>query len=58
MAENSMAPSILGFDYLHVFVTDRQSACQWYEQVMGFEVALDLEFWAADGGQQSPTAPH
>lgn len=45
-----MAPTLLGFDHIHVFVRDRKAAEAWYSRVMGFSRSPGLEFWAADGG--------
>ena len=45
-----MAPALLGFDHIHVFVQDRAAAEAWYERVMGLARTPELEFWAADGG--------
>ncbi len=45
-----MAPSLLGFDHVHVFVQDRSAAERWYEAVLGLSRTKELEFWAVDGG--------
>lgn len=45
-----MAPELLGFDHIHVFVQDRASAETWYAKVMGLARSPGLEFWAVDGG--------
>ncbi len=45
-----MAPPLLGFDHVHVFVQDRAAAERWYATVLGLTRARALEFWAADGG--------
>ncbi len=45
-----MAPALERVDHIHVFVTDRASAEQWYANVMGFHRVSGLEFWATDGG--------
>ena len=45
-----MPPELLGFDHIHVYVTDRAKAEQWYEDVLGLYRSKALEFWAADGG--------
>jgi len=45
-----MAPRLLGFDHIHVFVQDRAAAEAWYGQVMGLARTPELEFWATGGG--------
>ena len=45
-----MAPTLERVDHIHVFVSDRSAAEQWYARVMGFTRIDDLEFWAPDGG--------
>jgi catechol-2,3-dioxygenase len=45
-----MAPALLGFDHIHVFVQDRAAAQAWYAKVMGLAPTPGLEFWAEDGG--------
>ncbi len=45
-----MAPSLLGFDHIHVFVQDRAAAEKWYQSVLGLERTKELEFWSAGGG--------
>jgi len=45
-----MAPPLLGFDHIHVFVQDRTVAEAWYARVMGLTRTPGLEFWAEDGG--------
>ncbi|WP_280154131.1 VOC family protein [Piscinibacter sp. XHJ-5] len=45
-----MAPPLLGFDHIHVFVTDRAAAEAWYASVMGLARTPELEFWTEDGG--------
>lgn len=45
-----MAPTLERVDHIHVFVSDRAAAEQWYARVMGFTRIDDLEFWAPDGG--------
>ena len=48
--ESLMAPTLNRIDHIHVFVSDRANAEQWYANVMAFARVNDLEFWAADGG--------
>lgn len=45
-----MAPELIAFDHVHVFVADRARAEPWYERVMGLQRTQALAFWAADGG--------
>jgi catechol-2,3-dioxygenase len=45
-----MIPTIDRIDHIHVFVSDRVRAEEWYSRVLGFQRVPDLEFWAADGG--------
>ena len=45
-----MAPPLLGFDHIHVFVEDRAAAEAWYAKVMGLARIPELEFWTVDGG--------
>lgn len=45
-----LPPPLAGFDHVHVFVSDRASAEQWYARVLGFSRTPQLEFWATDGG--------
>jgi catechol-2,3-dioxygenase len=45
-----MAPRLLGFDHIHVFVQDRAAAEAWYAEVMGLARTPALEFWATGGG--------
>lgn len=45
-----MAPKLTGIDHIHVFVSDRLAAEDWYRRVLGLVRAPDLESWAAGGG--------
>lgn len=45
-----MAPALLGFDHIHVYVRDRAAAEQWYAAVLGLERTPALVFWSAGGG--------
>ena len=42
-----MPPSLLRVDHIHLFVTDRASAIQWYGEMLNFKPIAELEFWAA-----------
>ena len=45
-----MAPKLAGIDHIHVFVSDRLAAEDWYRRVLGLVRAPALESWAAGGG--------
>jgi catechol 2,3-dioxygenase-like lactoylglutathione lyase family enzyme len=45
-----MAPKLTGIDHIHVFVSDRLAAEDWYRRVLGLVRAPALESWAAGGG--------
>ena len=45
-----MTPSLDRVDHVHVFVTDRELAEQWYREVLGLSRMPALESWASDGG--------
>lgn len=45
-----MLPSLQAFDHVHVYVTDRARAEQWYNRVLGLFRSEEFAFWAADGG--------
>ena len=44
-----MIPVFDRIDHIHVYVTDRNKAEQWYADVMGFSRVPELESWAVDG---------
>ena len=35
-------------DHVHVYVTDRQAAAQWYQRVLGLEIVASTASWADD----------
>ena len=43
-------PAFNGIDHVHVYVTDRADAADWYGRVLGFTVVDSLAFWADDPG--------
>ncbi len=43
-----MAPKLEGIDHVHVYVSDRAKAAQWYSEVMGFSTNAKFEVWADD----------
>ncbi len=45
-----MAPRFNGIDHIHINVSDRALAENWYTTVLGFRRVPELEFWATDGG--------
>jgi catechol-2,3-dioxygenase len=45
-----MIPVLTGIDHVHVYVSDRVAAEEWYDRVLGLKRMQDLAFWAADGG--------
>ena len=44
-----MIPAFDRIDHIHLYATHRNSAEQWYADVMGFKRVPELESWA-DGG--------
>jgi len=61
LKENSLF-KVDGIDHIHVNVSDRSAAEEWYAKVFGFFRTRDLEFWAKDGGpltiQNEPGSVH
>jgi len=45
-----MAPPLDGIDHVHVYVTDREKAEQWYGEVLGLRRVEALIPWAVEGG--------
>ena len=45
-----MPRELHAFDHVHVFVTNRPAAVDWYRQVIGLLPSPDFAFWASDGG--------
>jgi catechol 2,3-dioxygenase-like lactoylglutathione lyase family enzyme len=45
-----MAPELQAFDHVHVYVTNRARAEEWYRVVLGLHRTPELEFWAEGGG--------
>lgn len=45
-----MAPKLNGIDHIHVFVSDRRAAEDWYRRVLGLVRETALESWATGGG--------
>lgn len=41
-----MYPKLTGIDHIHVYVSDREAAAQWYQRVLGFKVVAAFAFWA------------
>jgi len=44
-----MIPVFDRIDHIHVYVSNRNRAEQWYAEMMGFARIPELEFWAKDG---------
>ena len=45
-----MAPNLTGIDHVHVFVSDRVAAEDWYGRALGFKRVPHLASWAAGDG--------
>ena len=45
-----MAPNLTGIDHIHVFVSDRAAAEDWYGRVLGLVRVPAFESWAAGDG--------
>jgi catechol-2,3-dioxygenase len=45
-----MTPRLDRVDHIHVYVSDREVAEQWYAEVLGLSRLPALAQWAADGG--------
>jgi len=43
-----MPPKLNGLDHIHVYVSSREKAAEWYKKVLGFTVTKKLEVWAED----------
>lgn len=43
-------PALERIDHIHVFVSDRPAAVDWYARVLGFRPVPEMKFWARDGG--------
>jgi len=48
-----VTPSLDRIDHIHVYVTDREVAEQWYGEVLGLSRMAEFEGWATDGGPLS-----
>ena len=35
-------------DHVHVYVTNREAAAEWYKRILGLEIVAALAFWAND----------
>ncbi|MES2676122.1 MAG: VOC family protein [Pseudomonadota bacterium] len=49
MPEN-IVPKLNAIDHIHIHVSRRELAEQWYKQVLGLRREKSLEFWANNGG--------
>lgn len=45
-----MTPEFNGIDHVHLNVSRRDQAADWYQQVLGFRVVAKLLFWATPAG--------
>lgn len=43
-------PQLNRIDHVHVYVSDRIAAVEWYETVLGLRIQKEFEFWAKDRG--------
>ena len=41
-----MLPRLNGIDHIHLDVTNREAAADWYQRVLGFKIVESLTFWA------------
>ena len=41
---------IEGIDHIEIFVKDRTKAAKWYEEIFGFKIIKELEFWSKNNG--------
>ncbi|NKF49921.1 VOC family protein [Shewanella sp. WXL01] len=42
--------SLQRIDHIHIYVSNREQAVDWYQQVLDFHVIEALRFWSKDGG--------
>ncbi|MGB5542432.1 MAG: VOC family protein [Gammaproteobacteria bacterium] len=45
-----MIPTLRGIDHVHVYVTDRDAAAEWYQSVLGFKPVEKFLIWATKEG--------
>lgn len=43
-----MPPALLCVDHIHVYVSNRRAALEWYAKVLNFTPIKELEFWATN----------
>ncbi|MBL4800699.1 MAG: VOC family protein [Emcibacter sp.] len=43
-----MPPKLDGIDHIHLYVTNREDAAKWYEDILGFTSPASYAFWAKD----------
>ena len=46
---NKMKPKLQNIDHIHVFVSDREDALDWYSNILGLKPIERLLFWAKTG---------
>ncbi len=44
-----MKPKLKNIDHIHIFVTDRKAALEWYKNVLGLKPVKNLLFWSNTG---------
>ena len=45
-----MSPALNGIDHVHVYVSDREAAVKWYQDVLGLRPIKAFLSWAEGGG--------
>ncbi len=45
-----MIPMLKGIDHIHIYVTDKAKAVDWYSRVLGFKVYDPLKLWDSKTG--------
>ncbi len=53
MEKKHMTPHITKIDHVHVYVSQRDEAEAWYEDVLGFKIVAALKQWATKDGPQT-----
>ncbi len=43
-------PKLTGIDHIHIYVSDRTAAGEWYREKLGFSVVDELKIWADEHG--------
>lgn len=45
-----MYPKLTGFDHIHIYVSDKNTAEKWYAENLGFTRIIDFDLWNVDQG--------